>query len=190
MAWRIISAMNWLIRMMPMSLRAKKLLEGERERWFKCKDRKPHFNQISINLTLLLKNDIECKESQRGKAKSLLLKFYKSIKNLFLQFIKGHKFKENDKKKDKKIKLRILTPPHPNTQTHNTQISLNLALWATVYVTKAPAGKRPTCQWLNDAELNRYKLTSKHFIKCSVPQDGYLLADLGVFPLNSTRKWA
>lgn len=33
MAWRIISAMNWLIRMMPMSLRAKKLLDGGRWRW-------------------------------------------------------------------------------------------------------------------------------------------------------------
>lgn len=35
MAWRIISAMNWLMRMMPMSLRAKKLLLGEREREMK-----------------------------------------------------------------------------------------------------------------------------------------------------------
>lgn len=46
-AWRIISAMNWLMRMMPMSLRAKKLLEEEnrindrvlrleRSFWWRC----------------------------------------------------------------------------------------------------------------------------------------------------------
>lgn len=45
MAWRIISAMNWLIRMMPMSLRVKKLLHREKD------NNTPESIYISLNLS-------------------------------------------------------------------------------------------------------------------------------------------